>query len=264
MCAALGADVAILCLTRGEHGPKGDRLPADASRAMLAAVRAGELRDACEALGVKTAMLLDHEDGMLPWLDAARLEGDIAAVIDRHRPEVVVTFDEDGLYWHPDHIAVHERTTAVVERLGARGPALFYASLPAGMMKEIASHAALRLQASGSGIPQGTGPDAGSPPILGISNAEAFGSAAPAPTLVLDAGVHAVRKLHALQRHATQMAGGALALIDNADAPRLLGREQFRRADVGRPGPTFLDALAGAEHSVNPPNLSNASNPSNP
>ena len=29
-------------------------------------------------------------------------------------PDVVITFDEDGLYWHPDHIAIHERTTAAV------------------------------------------------------------------------------------------------------------------------------------------------------
>jgi LmbE family N-acetylglucosaminyl deacetylase len=30
----------------------------------------------------------------------------------------VVTFGEDGLYWHPDHVAVHEATRDAVFALG--------------------------------------------------------------------------------------------------------------------------------------------------
>ena len=37
------------------------------------------------------------------------MEADIRAAIIRLQPDVVITFDEDGLYWHPDHI-VHVRT----------------------------------------------------------------------------------------------------------------------------------------------------------
>ena len=51
----------------------------------------------------------------------------------RLQPDVVITFDEDGLYWHPDHIVLHERTTAVVARTGrSRRRRLFYVTMPPG------------------------------------------------------------------------------------------------------------------------------------
>jgi LmbE family N-acetylglucosaminyl deacetylase len=72
---------------------------------------------------------------MLPWIDVGRLEADIQAVIRRTAPDVVITFGEDGLYWHPDHIAVHERTTAAVATLDDDVPALYYVTMPTGAMR---------------------------------------------------------------------------------------------------------------------------------
>ena len=83
---------------------------------------------------------------MLPWLDAARLEADIEAAIRRRRPEAVITFDEDGLYGHPDHVAVHERTTAVVEALDDPAPALYYVTMPPGAMRAVVDHATRRVR----------------------------------------------------------------------------------------------------------------------
>ena len=132
-CAHLGADVALLCMTRGEHG----RNAGSAGR-----TRSRELRAAARTLGIGALTLLDHEDGMLPWLSADTLRSAIARAIRARRPEVVVTFDADGLYWHPDHVAVHELTTAAIVALGAAAPALYYVTTPPGAMRRVAEHAA--------------------------------------------------------------------------------------------------------------------------
>src|ERR671911_598751 len=72
-CAALGARVSLLCTTRGEHGwPRGGD---------IGATRTRELEAAARVLGVADIVVLDHEDGMLPWIDAASLEADIGNTI---------------------------------------------------------------------------------------------------------------------------------------------------------------------------------------
>ena len=51
--------------------------------------------------------------------------GHLADVLGRLRPHVVITYDADGGYGHPDHIRAHELTVAACERLReqARGTA---------------------------------------------------------------------------------------------------------------------------------------------
>ena len=275
-CAHLEVDVALLCLTRGEHGRDGREQGNGSARheqenrdrrggGDLARIRSRELACAARALGVKKVTLLEHEDGMLPWLDAARLEADIEAAIRRRRPEAVITFDEDGLYGHPDHVAVHERTTAVVEALDDPAPALYYVTMPPGAMRAVVDHATRRVRdptvgampgvarrqgsgrgprEDGSGHPPSVAPPPGSTSILGVDDPDAFGAEAPAPTLVVDAGAFAAAKLAALACHATQFRGGALDAIEPEAAPRLLGVEHYRRAPVGATGRSFLDAFA--------------------
>ena len=223
-CAEAGVRVSLLCLTHGEHGPGG-------AVEQLRDTRASELREAARMLGVRDLVLLDHEDGMVPWIDERVLESDILDAIRRFRPDVVVTFDEDGLYWHPDHIAVHERTTSVVANLGPSGPALFYASLPAGMMRAVVE-----------GAPDHSGQ------VLGVSDVDAFGSMAPAPTLVVHSGHLARRKLAALRCHRSQVAGTALGSIDDDEGAQLLGTEHYRRAQVGLSGDVFLERFAAPPH----------------
>lgn len=231
-CAEDGARASLLCLTRGEHGPGGDALPAGAA---LADTRVRELHEAARALGVSDVTVLAHEDGMLPWIDGAALEADILAALRRTRPDVVVTFDEDGLYGHPDHVAVHERTKAVVAGLGEGAPALWFVTMPPGAMRAlVAAVASSPHDASASAAP---------PALLGISDPDAFGALAPRPTLVLDVGRFAGRKLRALRCHRTQVAGGVFDRLDEAQAARHLGVEHYRRADVGATGPTFIDAF---------------------
>jgi N-acetyl-1-D-myo-inositol-2-amino-2-deoxy-alpha-D-glucopyranoside deacetylase len=224
-CAHLGVQVSLVCVTRGEQGGKA-----------LGDVRAQELREATDVLGVVNLVALDYEDGMLPWAEAGQLEADIRAVIERFRPEIVITFDEDGLYWHPDHIAVHERTTAAVAAMGEDGPALYYVTMPAGHMRAVVHRAEETLARRGA---IGQAPRR----ILGIADPDAFGACAAAPTLIVEAGAFADRKLAALRCHRSQLIDDALTLVAESDAARLLGVEHYRRAPVGSRAPAFLESF---------------------
>ena len=174
---------------------------------------------------------------MLPWTEAERLEADIRSTIVRLRPDVVITFGEDGLYGHPDHIAIHERTTAAVAALGEDGPALYYVTMPSGCMREVVRHVAVTLVEQGI---RGEAPHK----ILGIADADAFGALAAPPTLVVEVGRFAARKLAAIKCHRTQLEDDALALVAARDAAHLLGTEQFHRADVGSRGDAFIEQFA--------------------
>ena len=246
-CAHLGVDVSLLCMTRGEHG--------QGAAGGVRRTRERELGAAAQALGIGAVTLLDHEDGMLPWLAADDLRPEIEEAIRELRPDVVITFDSDGLYWHPDHIAVHELTTAAVLELGDAAPALYYVTMPPGSMRAVADQAAREYRrrietetarpghaADPGNAREAVGPE---PPssILGVADPDAFGSEAPAPTLVVDSGDFATRKLAALACHASQFHNSALAYVTDRDAPRLLGVEHYRRAAAGATGHTFLDAL---------------------
>ncbi len=236
-CAARGARVALLCVTKGDFRPE----PGTPGRTQPPEGRVKELEAAADALGLSDVIVLGHRDGYLPWTDAERLEADIRAAIEWLHADVVVTFGEDGLYWHPDHIAVHDRTTAAVAALGAGAPALYYVTMPPGRMRALVDAVAARAT---DGRPHDD--------ILGISVVDAFGALALPPTLVVDAGPFAARKLAALRCHASQVAGGALELLTEAEAPAYLGTEHYRRADTGSQAPTFLDALAGPAPSEAP------------
>jgi N-acetyl-1-D-myo-inositol-2-amino-2-deoxy-alpha-D-glucopyranoside deacetylase len=225
--AERGARTAVLCLTRGEAGPGGGADPEG-----LGKVRSAELGQAARALGVTDVTILDHHDGMLPFIEPGVLERDITGVIRRVQPDVVITFDVDGLYWHPDHVAVHERVSAAVTAMGDNAPALWYASMPEGVMTAIAAAAP------------------GSAPPFGVADPDAFGALAPVPTVVLHDERAAERKLAALLCHRSQTDGTALGRVDRRLASSLLATEHYRRADVGARRETVVERLAtpvGAE-----------------
>jgi N-acetyl-1-D-myo-inositol-2-amino-2-deoxy-alpha-D-glucopyranoside deacetylase len=124
--ARYGADpdvrVVLVCATRGEAGEISN--PALATPERLGEVREAELRCACRTLGVDTLHLLGYRDsGMagtpenrhpraLAMAEPDEVVAQIVAHIRREQPHVVVTFDENGGYGHPDHVAVHHHTKA--------------------------------------------------------------------------------------------------------------------------------------------------------
>jgi LmbE family N-acetylglucosaminyl deacetylase len=147
----------------------------------------------------------------------------------------VITFAEDGLYWHLDHIGVHERTYTAVLSLGAAAPPLYYVTMQHGVMKEVveAAHA------------KGGAPDSS---FWGIA-ADAFGDSAKPPTFVIDVRDWVPRKLAALRCHRTQMGpNNPIAWIDDDEARRWLGVEQFRRSPLDATGDPILEDLGVRQH----------------
>jgi N-acetyl-1-D-myo-inositol-2-amino-2-deoxy-alpha-D-glucopyranoside deacetylase len=223
-----GARVVLICASSGRRGSVSD--PALVPDGDLGRVRTAELREAAAVLGIADVVVLDHPDGNLRWADVPEFHAEILSAIDTYRPDAVITFAEDGLYWHFDHVAVHERTCTALRSLGDDAPALYYVTMPQGVMRGVVETAiakgGMQLDAGFWGI----GPDA-------------FGSAARRPSFVVDVRDWVPRKLAALLRHRTQMGpANPFSWIDEDDARRLLGTEQFRRA---RPhtGESLLEAL---------------------
>jgi N-acetyl-1-D-myo-inositol-2-amino-2-deoxy-alpha-D-glucopyranoside deacetylase len=118
--AAEDVEVTLVVATRGEEG---EIAPAvDADRSSLADVREGELNCAAQALGVDRLHILGYRDSGMEgtpanehpqaFINAPAEEVIIRLVelIREHRPEVVITFEPNGGYGHPDHIAIHRYT----------------------------------------------------------------------------------------------------------------------------------------------------------
>lgn len=224
-CAERGARVVVVCATHGENRSGIRDLT-------LYEMRAEELRSAAEALGVSEVVLLEYADGFLPWIDAAEFESRLFDEIKRVDPDVVVTFGDDGLYWHPDHIAVHERTTAAVAALGDAAPALYYVTMPPGQMRKLVNES----------LAQSTSEPAAAR-LFDVVNPDAFGLEANPPTLILDVSASARRKLAALKCHRTQLAYEGLERLPDDAAARLLGTEHFHRAAIESSRDAFIERL---------------------
>jgi len=132
LAAERGHTTVLVTCTNGDLGDvKDPRLrlqprenPVDRQR--LAAVRQAELQQAAAILDVTHLYALGyHDSGMQGWetnvdpyaFAQARVE-DVASqlvpIIRQHRPDVVVTYDEQGGYGHPDHIMTHRVTMAAL------------------------------------------------------------------------------------------------------------------------------------------------------
>jgi LmbE family N-acetylglucosaminyl deacetylase len=212
-----GARVVLLCASRGRRGAVSD--PVLVPDGDLGRVREEELRRAARVLGVAEVVILDHPDGDLRWADAPAFDAEIMSAIRDHRADAVITFDDDGLYWHIDHIGIHERTWDAVEALGADAPSLYFVTIPKGVMRQVVDAAA-----NMGWTRPGEGPWAIVP--------DAFGLLAKPPTFVVDVGDWVPRKLAAVLCHRTQMGtDNPFARLDPTDARRWLGTEQFRRLE---------------------------------
>lgn len=91
-------------------------------RPRLAAIRHQELMAAAQVLRVTHLYPLDyHDSGMQGWetnhaaqafaqVDVAEAASQLVRIIRQHCPDVVITYDENGGYGHPDHIMTHRVT----------------------------------------------------------------------------------------------------------------------------------------------------------
>jgi LmbE family N-acetylglucosaminyl deacetylase len=223
-----GAKVVLLCASRGEKGAVSD--PALIGDASLATVRGRELQDAAKVLGIADVSVLDHPDGDLRWAAVPQFHVDIVLAIQRYRPDAVITFAEDGLYWHLDHIGVHERTFTAVKSFGPWAPPLYYVTIRQGLMQEIVD-AARSNGAALRGRPFNVEP-------------EAFGDYAKPPDFVVDVRDWVPRKLAALRCHRTQIGPeNAFYHLTDEQARLLLGAELFRRSPLDAGWSSVLEQL---------------------
>ncbi len=111
--AAEGVETYLVTATRGEHGWFGDEKDNPGPEA-LGRLRQAELLAAAATLGVREVQLLDYVDGYLDQADPAEAVAKIVRRLRHVRPHVVLTFDPNGAYGHPDHIAISQFTTAAV------------------------------------------------------------------------------------------------------------------------------------------------------
>jgi LmbE family N-acetylglucosaminyl deacetylase len=111
--AAEGVATYLVTATRGERGWFGSEED-NPGLDRLGQVREGELREAAKVLNIRDVSLLDYIDGDLDQADPAAVIAAIAREVRRVRPHVVVTFGPDGVYGHPDHIAISQFATAAL------------------------------------------------------------------------------------------------------------------------------------------------------
>jgi LmbE family N-acetylglucosaminyl deacetylase len=222
-----GYRVIVVCATHGELGGPDDRGPDEA----LGRTRASEIYGAAATLKIAEVIVCDHHDGDVRWLRVAEFHADLVTLLRRHRPAAVITFGDDGLYWHLDHVGVHERTTMAVRALGAEAPPLYYVTLPEGVMTAVVDEARKRGWV---------------PPAHGFWSLapEAFGVASMVPTIKIDVADWVPRKLAAIMCHQSQMIEHHpfSGLLDG-EARRLLGVEYFHRAAFSADAAPLLERL---------------------
>ncbi len=226
--ADAGARLVLLCASRGERGGVSD--PALVAHDTLATVRSRELQEAARVLGIGEVIICDHPDGDLRWADVPQFHVEIVLAIQRYKPDAVITFGDDGLYWHLDHIGVHERTYTAVKSFGPYAPPLYYVTMKHGVMTELVQTAianGLALRAN----PFGIEPDA-------------FGEDAKPPTLLVDVQPWVARKMEALKCHRTQIGpDNPFCHITSDQATQLLGVEQFRLSPLEAGWESMLEQL---------------------
>lgn len=102
----------VLCFTHGEASTLGD------GDNDLHAIRARELRDAANELGIAWVRLLDHPDGQLAAVPLDTLREEVTAAIDDVRADVVLVFGNGGVTGHPDHVRATEAAVAAAHKTG--------------------------------------------------------------------------------------------------------------------------------------------------
>ncbi|MHB1817607.1 MAG: N-acetyl-1-D-myo-inositol-2-amino-2-deoxy-alpha-D-glucopyranoside deacetylase, partial [Streptosporangiaceae bacterium] len=230
--AAEGTAVTLVTCTLGELG---EIIPADLAHLAwdrenrLGEYRIGELAAACAALGVTDHRFLGgpgrwHDSGMMgtpsnDWdgafwrADVDEAAGALAEIIREVRPQVLVTYDANGFYGHPDHIQAHRVAWRAFELAGGLVRKFYATAMPRSLLTEAASQ--LRDAGAGFGAP-------------GSIDDLDFGVPDDQVTTEIDASDYLPAKLAAMRAHATQIAvDDPFFALSNMVGQRAFGREHY-------------------------------------
>ena len=258
---ARGAHVTLVTCTRGEEGeilvPELAHLASDKEDG-LGSHREIELADAMKELGVSDFRFLGaptkiyRDSGMMGtpqnersdvfWrADLDQAARDLEKIILEVKPHVLITYDENGGYGHPDHIQAHRvamRAAQFATKSGWEIQKIYWNTIPVSVIEE------------GIKAMQGTGVD-----FFGVEKAEDFPFAAPdhLVTTVFNGDEFVAKKMAAMKAHPTQIAvdGPFFALSDNLGF-KVWGREFYRLVHGSKSAPfdesgRELDLFAGVE-----------------
>ena len=132
-----GKTVGVYCATRGEKGA--DRLNRDLSESEMAQIRSLELQNACNLLKC-TCEFSTHGDGSLDNENFDALVNELVEKINQYRPSIILTFGDEGISGHRDHIAIGKATVAACS-LAARKPTeIWRASIPDSLIEDFQNH----------------------------------------------------------------------------------------------------------------------------
>ncbi len=134
-----GVRTIVVTCTNGEFGDApGQIKPGEEGHdeEAVAQLRLAELRQSCKILGVGHLELLGyHDSGMPDWEYKDRPDAfcnvplDVVAdriveLIRQYQPQIVISYDDKGMYQHPDHVHASLAAAAAVAKSGT--PAKFY------------------------------------------------------------------------------------------------------------------------------------------
>jgi LmbE family N-acetylglucosaminyl deacetylase len=218
--------VLVVC-TNGEQGdgPGGVKPGEDGhDEVAVREQRLAELRNSVAILGVTDVELLGyHDSGMDGW-DANKRSGSfqnvpldepanrIVELMEKYRPQVMVTYDEKGGYGHPDHIKAHQSAVAAFQRSGIADK-LYYSAIPRSAMTEFGK----LVKSMNPDLPddQIPGPDFGTPDEL--------------VTTSIDTSAYVDRKVKALAAHVSQTENIFFFQLPEEVLAMVFGRESFIR-----------------------------------
>ncbi len=234
----------------------------------LGGYRIGELARSCEALGVTDHRFLGgpgrwRDSGMMGtagnddprclWrADPDEAAAALAEIVRAVRPQVLVTYDSNGGYGHPDHIRAHELTVRMFEVAG--DPSFAPDAGPPWQPAKLYQTAVARSMIQ-AGIDYFRSSGTGRELFDGVQSADDVPMAVPdsAVTTEIDSPAHFEAKVAAMRAHATQMTtDGFFFVLADGIGHRAWGTEHYiltrgERGPAGGPNGRETDLFAGLD-----------------
>jgi LmbE family N-acetylglucosaminyl deacetylase len=242
-----GIQTIVVTCTNGEFGDApGGVKPGEEGHdeQAVAQLRLAELRQSTKVLGVTHLETLGyHDSGMPDWdyknrpdafcnIPVPTVAARIGELIDKYRPQVVITYDDKGPYQHPDHVHASVTAQAAVAATGI--PAKLYLS---AIRSSDWAKVTQALREAGIDVPEDERDEA--------AREEAVRDEARITTSV-DIRPVLARKREALLAHGSQINDSWFSKIPENVAIEVFGSEHFIRASdrTGAPLPE-TDLFAG-------------------
>ena len=225
--AALGYRVVLVTCTNGQLGfdDQGRPGPDPAHNLTVTrSLRAGELQRAADLAGFGRSVSLGFDDsGLIGWPQNANPEAfmncdvdatarTLAALFDEVKATVVLTYDENGFYGHPDHIMANVVTRRALE-MASTVERLYYPVVPQSVLASFVPEA----QATGVFLPQW---------VLEAN----YGIADELVATTIDVTRFAERKQACIAAHSSQIDNADLVTMDPRLFTLLFGTEFYQRA----------------------------------